>query len=126
MRLTVQCSILVLVLTLATSLARAADVEFEGIPSLKIEVHEGASQTSVVPPTRAREFDVKIVRVGAAYVWASRNNLPMTRQDSGAYVTYTASNGAGYVRVLSPAMRKSRQSLPAAQREKEFVYMEHQ
>lgn len=106
-------------------LASAAEMEFEGRPSVKVEVSEGAAQAQPVPPQRAREFGVKVMRSGSGYVWASRNNVPLTKHESGAYVTYVATTGAGYVRVLSPAMRKALQALPPEQREKEYVYMEH-
>ena len=106
--------------------AAAADlVEFEGRPSVKIEVLEGAAQSQPVSLQRAGEFGVRVERTAKGYVWASRNNVPLVRHESGAYVTYVAPTGAGYVRVLSPAMRKALQALPLEQREKEFVYMEH-
>lgn len=105
--------------------AHAAEVEFEGTPSVKVEVHEGVAQTQAVPLARAREFSVRIVRNGNAYLWASRNNVPLFKQEAGAYVTYVATTGAGYVRVLSPSMRKALAALPTEQREREFVYVEH-
>jgi hypothetical protein len=110
---------------LVCSVAAAADLEFEGLPLVKIEVIEGASQTQPIPRQRAREYSVRIERTGSGYVWASRNNVPLVKIESGAYVTYVATNGAGYIRVLDPAMRKAILSLPAEQREKEFTYMEH-
>lgn len=95
------------------------------MPAVKIEVLGGLVQTQPVLPERAREFVVKIVRSGNGYIWASRDNVPMVRHESGAYVTYVATTGSGYVRVLNPAMRKALKSLPSDEREKEFVYMEH-
>jgi hypothetical protein len=103
----------------------AAEVEFEGVPSVKVEVYEGAAQTQAVPSARAREFSVRIVRSGNTYLWASRNNVPLVKQESGAYVTYVATTGAGYVRVLSPSMRNALAAIAPERREKEFVYVEH-
>lgn len=114
-----------LVLACAASSALAVEVEFEGAPSVKVEVHEGAAQTQAVPSARAREFSVRIVRSGKAYLWASRNNVPLLKLEGGAYVTYVAITGAGYVRVLSPSIRKALAATAAEQREKKFVYMEH-
>ena len=117
---------LALVFAAAASLsASAADLEFEGMPSVKIEMLEGASQTQPVPPQRAREFAVRVTKTPSGYAWATRNNVPLVKYESGAYITYVATTGAGYVRVLSPTMRTALQSLPKEQREKEFVYMEH-
>lgn len=117
--------VLLILAALVAPVASAAELEFEGTPSVKVDVSEGAAQTQPVPPHRAREFGVKVVRSASGYVWASRNNVPLVKHESGAYVMYVATTGAGYVRVLSPTMRKALQALPAEQREKEYVYMEH-
>lgn len=114
-----------LAITLLAPSTWAADVEFEGTPSVKVEVREGVAQTQAVSPPSARELGVRVVRSGNAYLWASRNNVPMVKQESGAYITYVATTGAGYVRVLNPAMRMALRSLPVEQRDREFVYMEH-
>lgn len=100
-------------------------IEFEGAPTIKIEVVEGKTTTHPVAPGREREFRVQIVRSGDRYLWATRGNLPMTKQESGSYVTYTASSGAGYVCVLGPALRAAVQQLSAEQRGQQFVYTEH-
>lgn len=102
-----------------------AQVEFEGTPSVAVEMLEGATRTVEVASSRVPELKVKIVQEGGKYIWASRDNRPMYKTESGAYITYTATNGAGYVRVLNPMMRNALESLPLEQRAKEFVYMEH-
>jgi hypothetical protein len=103
----------------------AQAVEFEGVPTLKVEVREGKATTEEVASRRQSELQVRIVRDGDRYLWATRNNLPMLKQESGSYVTYTAVSGAGYVRVLGPALRSAIQQLPAEQRAREFIYAEH-
>lgn len=50
--------------------------------------------------------------------------MPLVKQEARAYVTYVATTGAGYVRVLSPSMRKALAAMAPEQREKEF-YVEH-
>lgn len=102
-----------------------ADLEFEGTPSVRVLVTAGVAQTESLTPIQAKEFRVVIVRDGEGFVWASRNNVPLIKRESGAYVTYVAATGAGYVRIFNPGMRKLRDSLSPDQREKEFVYMEH-
>jgi len=52
-------------------------------------------------------------------------SISLERIESGAYITYAAESGAGYVRVINPSMRSAIKSLPTAQQEKEFVYVEH-
>jgi hypothetical protein len=100
-------------------------VEFEGVPTVKIEVHEGKVTTQVLSTSRQSALRVRIVRDGDRYLWVTRNNLPMVKQESGSYVTYTAASGAGYVRVLGPALRAAIQQLSAEQRAREFTYTEH-
>ena len=100
-------------------------VEFEGLPMVKVEVREGKATTQMVSPNRQSEFRVRIVRDGDRFLWVTRNNLPMVKQESGSYVTYTAVSGTGYVRVLGPALRAAIQQLPAEQRDREFIYTEH-
>lgn len=103
----------------------AADLEFEGTPSVRIYVSDGVAHTESVSPERALEFAVKIVRTDSGYLWASRDNIPMVKQEAGAYITYSATNCAGYVRVVSPAGRRALQSLEPEQQKNEFVYLEH-
>jgi hypothetical protein len=102
-----------------------AQTEFEGIPSVAVEMLDGTTRTVEVASSRVPDLKVKIVQEGSKYIWASRSNIPMTKAESGVYITYTATTGAGYVRVLNPMMRKALASLPPDQRAKEFVYMEH-
>lgn len=109
----------------AAPVAISSDLEFEGSPLMKVEIVEGVIQSQPVSPQRALEIAVKIVRTRSGYAWASRKNVPLVKHESGAYITYVATTGAGYVRVLSPAMRKAIDALPAEQRAKEFTYMEH-
>jgi hypothetical protein len=103
----------------------AAELEFEGTPSLKVVLLEGKPLSASVAGLEAAELRVVIVRDGDKYFWRSRENVPLMKTVSGSYITYLALNGAGYIRVLTPAMRKLREQLPAAEREKEYVYMEH-
>lgn len=114
-----------LVLALTSSTAFAAELEFEGTPSIKVEVVEGITQTAPVASQRARDLAVRVIKTPTGYAWASRNNVPLLRSESGAYVNYVATTGAGYVRVLNPAMRNAIESLPKDQRDKDFLYMEH-
>lgn len=102
-----------------------ADVVFEGEPSVKIQITEGNTLTTTLSSAQAPTLRVKIIKVGDQYIWASRNNLPMVKTESGAYITYTAVTGAGYVRIVIPMLRKMIEAMPPVQREKEYVYMEH-
>jgi hypothetical protein len=120
-----QSPTLLLASILIATTSAQAQVEFEGTPSVAVEMLEGTTHTVEVARSKAPDLKVKVTQDGDKYIWASRNNLPMNKTESGAYITYTAITGAGYVRVLSPMMRNALEKLPPEQRAKEFVYMEH-
>ena len=81
------------------------ETEFEGRPAVKVELGDGKSSTAPISAQEAKEYRVVITREGDRYFWASRNNLPLSKHESGGYVTYVAQSGAGYIRVLAPFMR---------------------
>ena len=102
-----------------------AELEFEGIPSVRIDTLEGTSRTHPVAPRNALSLQVRVVRSSDEYLWASRDNVPMIKRESGIYITYVAVTGAGYVRVLNADMRRAIRTLPPEQQAKEFIYTEH-
>lgn len=113
-----------LLLLCAMSVPNAhAEIEFEAVPVKAVFVNEGESQELELSEQQAEEARVVILKTSAGYVWATRKNLPMERTESGVYITYTAKSGAGYVRVLHPAMREAVRSLPLDVGG--FSYMEH-
>jgi len=97
--------VLAVVALFVSASAAAAETEFEGTPQTKVEVTLGATTSEAVPRDEREKRRVVITRDGDKYFWASRNNTPLYKLDSGDYVTYVAATGVGYVRVLSP--RKS-------------------
>lgn len=103
----------------------AAEVEFEALPSQVVYIDEAKTTEATLSSKQATEARVRIIRTETGYIWETRKNLLLEKSESGVYITYTALNGAGYVRVINPAMRSMLQSLPPTQREKEFAYMEH-
>jgi hypothetical protein len=94
-----------------------------GIPQLGI-VEGGTERTSeVLPRARAVGLGVVISQIGDNYYWASRENTPLVAIDAGAFVTYFAVNGSGYVRVIKPGMKSAVSLLePAAA---QYDYVEH-
>jgi len=118
-------AMLTLLLVDATQSAVAAEFEFIGTPTTKVQVTDGTVRTESLTQAEGRELQVRILRDGDNFIWASRNNVPLVKRESGAYITYVAVNGAGYIRVLTPTMRSIRDALPPNQRDKEFVFMEH-
>jgi hypothetical protein len=113
-----------MVLMLA-NLCLAADSTtiFRGRPILKIS--EGGVTRVPENLDRATAANVTCVisKIGDTYYWASRENTRLVRIESGAFITYLAPNGAGYIRVINPAS-KSAASL-MSKTEETFDYVEH-
>ena len=57
------------------------------------------------------------------YYWASRENTELVRIDSGAFTTYVALTGAGYVRVIRTEQKQA--ASRANPTEASFDYVEH-
>lgn len=64
-----------------------------------------------------------ISEIGGRYYWASRENKEMTRQEGGAFITFLAVDGGGYVRIIAPGMKQA-VSL-TGETEAKFDYVEH-
>lgn len=111
---------------LLSSLVFAEDAEtvFKGIPSIKIS--EGG--TDRTPESLKRDSAIPlscvISKIGNDYFWASRENVKMTKfEGSGAFTTFVAGNGAGYVRIIKPEQKTSASLM--SETEKTFDYVEH-
>jgi hypothetical protein len=72
----------------------------------------------------AFKAQVRIVERGGRYYWQTRGMKELSRSESGAYVTYSAVDGTGYVRTHIPAMLEMRDRLPKEQRDREIGYTE--
>lgn len=99
------------------------EVIFSGIPSVKIS--EGGTSRVVedLKGAKATEAECVIVKTGDKYLWKTRNNTEMTQIQSGAFVTFVATSGAGYARII-PADLKEAASL-MDETEKKYDYVEH-
>ena len=96
---------------------------FKGRPSVKIS-EGGIDRTpEQVARDRAINLECVISQIGSSYYWASRENLQLSRIDSGGFVTYVATNGAGYVRVVKPEAKAAAALMSGT--EERFDYVEH-
>lgn len=57
------------------------------------------------------------------YFWASRENKPLSRVESGAFITFQALNASGYIRVTKSEMKQAASLM--SETENEFYYVEH-
>ena len=100
-----------------------AEVVFTGIPALKIS--EGGVERVVedINEDKASEFKCVITKKGDKYFWASRNNVELNRIQSGAFLTFIATSGVGYVRIISPELKDTAALM--SETEEKYDYVEH-
>ena len=122
MRRSIQLLACVLTMVSGSALAQVTTA-FKGRPSIKVS--EGG--VSRLPESVSRDKSINtecvISRIGEQYYWASRENAEMVRLESGAFVTYVALNGSGYVRVVNPTLKSVAALM--SQTEGKFDYVEH-
>lgn len=98
---------------------------FSATPSLEILTGEaGCSKVDLTKETKERPRCV-ISRIGEGYYWASRNNTPLNRSESGIFVIFTAINGAGYIKILMPEMKPSQDVAALMGVSGKYDYVEH-
>lgn len=107
----------------ASAFAQAPTTVFKGVPNLKIS--EGGVERTPEPLANAVAVNLACVvsRIGDEYFWASRENVPLVMIESGAFITYLAVNGSGYVRVTKPELKAAVRQAGGA--EAAFDYVEH-
>jgi len=98
--------VLLMMISCVQSVGAAEEViEFRGVPALKVDTSGSASLLHKIDQDNADEAVVKIVRVGDQYFWRSRGDVLMHKVSAGAFITYIAENGSGYVRVINPSLK---------------------
>jgi hypothetical protein len=100
-------------------------VEFEGIPSKKVERTTDFSNSTIVSGLESQSAAVRISKSGENYFWTSRNSIPMRKVEDGIYITYWAIDGTGYVRTLTSAARKVYQRQAVDNQVGQTMYVEH-
>lgn len=94
-----------------------------GVPSVKVE-ESGTKRTAVrLSQDQAKNIGCVISRIGQKYYWASRTNKELVPFSSGAFTTYVAIDGSGFVRVMDPASKAAASLMSPT--EAEFDYVEH-
>lgn len=106
-----------------TLLLLAMIIVFQGRPSVKIAEGGLGRAPETLSERNADYFECVISKVGDDYFWASRENARLQRVDAGAFTTFTALDGSGYVRVTKKE-KKAAASL-VGKTEARFDYVEH-
>ena len=100
-------------------------IEFEGLPSTKIERKAGFSERTSITGLERQSSSVKITKSGDNYYWASRGHTPMQKISDGIYITYLAADGSGYARTLNNTAREVYQSRAPDDQLGFAMYVEH-
>jgi len=108
---------------ISSSAIAESQTVFKGIPSIKISEAGASRKPEKLKRKEAVNLSCVISKIGNDYYWASRENTPLTRTESGSFITYTASNGSGYIRVIKSGGKKTASLM--SETEKKFDYVEH-
>lgn len=96
---------------------------FRGIPEVKISEAGNERTIDSLHRQDAVNFATVISEIGGKYYWASRENKELVRHQAGAFITYLAVDGSGYIRVIEPAFKSTAALLSST--EADFDYVEH-
>jgi hypothetical protein len=110
-------------LALIPYLANAQALVFIGTPNVKII--ENGVERSLEKVEKSKELSLACVvrEIDGRFYWESRGNRQLLKTDSGAFVTYAAVDGSGYIRAIKPSMKDAASIMSVA--EKNFDYIEH-
>jgi hypothetical protein len=96
---------------------------FSGSPTVKVSEGGTERKAEKLSPEQAANSESIITQLAGRHYWATRGNKELTAYPSGAFTTYVAIDGSGYVRVIIPGAKG-----PAAMMsptEEKFDYAEH-
>lgn len=115
--------LMLIALSVAFPLFAQEKIVFTGIPEIKIS--EGGTNRipEKLPKAKAMEFKCTITKIEDKYYWTTRENVEMISIQSGAFITFLASNGSGYVRIINPDMKDATSLM--GDTEEKFDYIEH-
>ncbi|MAF20303.1 MAG: hypothetical protein CMI55_01335 [Parcubacteria group bacterium] len=110
-------------LLLASSAFAKEEVVFTGIPTIKISEGGSSRIPEKIANAKSIEYKCTITMIGDKYYWATRENVELVSISSGAYITFLAINGSGYIRIIQPGMKEVVAQMDVT--EKEYDYVEH-
>ena len=99
------------------------EVVFSGTPVVKISEGGISRVVEDLKESKATEAECVIAQIGDKYFWKTRNNVEMIRMQSGAFVTFVAISGVGYVRIIPADFKKAASLMDET--EKKYDYVEH-
>jgi hypothetical protein len=114
-------------LTIAAPLFAKEIIVFTGMPEIKISEGGVSRVPENLTKDKAIKFKCTITNIDDKYYWTSRENVELIPIASGAFITYWAVNGSGYVRVVKRESKEEVRKLGtmAGDPEETFDYVEH-
>lgn len=96
---------------------------FSGLPVVKVSEGGVERVPETLPRDKAVDLTCVISESGGKYYWVTRENKEMVRRTSGAFITYIATDGSGYVRLVDSSAKGAASLMSAT--EAKFDYVEH-
>lgn len=111
------------ILIIAATVQAQSAMVFKGLPIVKIS--EGGVSRVPENITRDRAVNLKCIisKISGAYYLASRENVKLLRIDSGAFSTFVAENGSGYIRMVNSDFKNTASLM--SETEAKYDYVEH-
>ena len=110
-----------LIIGFSGSLMAESITVFKGYPAIKIVERGSSRDANEVLVAKALDLACVISNIDGKFYWASRENVEVFPMVSGAFTTYLAINGSGYVRVSNLEFRAGLKTAG----EGEHDYVEH-
>jgi hypothetical protein len=114
-------------LMIASPMFANEEIVFTGIPEIKISEGGISRVPETLSKSRALEYKCTITKIDDKYYWTTRENVELIPISRGAFITFWAVEGQGYVRVVRPEMKEEvkQPGVMADDPEGKFDYVEH-
>ena len=107
-----------------SAFSQNAETVFSGFPEMKVSEAGLNRVPENLPRKEAANLRCVINKIGEEYYWASRENVRMVKIDGGgAFITFLAINGSGYVRIIKSDLKEAASLM--SETEQKFDYVEH-
>lgn len=74
-------------------------VVLDGSPNVRIVSSSDSTTKTSITQGETNKYSLRIIKNNGKYIWASRENKPLTYNLSGAYHYFIEPGGAGYIKV---------------------------
>ena len=107
-----------------TTFCNAQSFTFTGIPSVKVTEGGVERNAEKIEQSKAMIVTCVIKEIDGKFIWASRENKPLVKIDTGgAFLIFLAVDGSGYIRLIKPNFKNTASLMSST--EKSFDYIEH-